>query len=179
MALFYHFNKKLNNIALWQVTKTLHPCIHPPAAAWLRGLGVDTITTYLLLSALPWRGLRPQGPVHRRLAARSESRSRGALRQRDTASPATPPEIDQYPKCANFKHRRMFQLNWRLTLDVLDVEVFKLPLNLPEKVEEIVAQRKGQLGVLRTTGKCRNMAITYYWYYNTWLHTCSNRSILW
>lgn len=43
----------------------------------------------------------------------------------------------------------MKKLLWELTFQVLDVEVFKFPLDLAEQVHQIAAQRQRKLGVLQ------------------------------
>lgn len=46
-------------------------------------------------------------------------------------------------------------LSWELTFEVFYVEVFKLPLDLTEQVQQIAPQRQRQLGVLERVGKRR------------------------
>lgn len=52
----------------------------------------------------------------------------------------------------------MKTLLWELTFQVLDVEVFKFPLDLAEQVHQIAAQRQRKLGVLQ--GSRREVAVT-------------------
>lgn len=46
-------------------------------------------------------------------------------------------------------------LSWELTFEVFYVEVFKLPLDLTEQVQQIAPQRQRQLGVLERVEKRR------------------------
>lgn len=46
-------------------------------------------------------------------------------------------------------------LSWELTFEVFYVEVFKLPLDLTEQVQQIAPQRQRQLGVLERGEKRR------------------------
>lgn len=50
------------------------------------------------------------------------------------------------------------KLLWELTFQVLDVEVFKFPLDLAEQVHQVAPQRQRKLGVLQ--GSKREVAVT-------------------
>lgn len=52
-------------------------------------------------------------------------------------------------------------LSWDLTFEVFYVEVFKLPLDLTEQVQQIAPQRQRQLGVLERVEKRRALKKTW------------------
>lgn len=162
-----HFWHDIHSPPLRWVPKTLH--LSAATLTWSRGLAVDSITTdhvkmstYLLLSALPSRGLRPRRPVHRRLAVRSESQSRASLWHRDTSSPLTPQKTDQYGQVSKLNTQRHCSVQLVTHTRCSRCRGFQTPAQSARKGRGDCCVGKGAAWspAQRTTMRCSNSAIT-------------------